>query len=51
MAKRGERKLPEPERKKAVERYWLGRRNSVKAICADHKIKRDTLRLYVQEMT
>lgn len=51
MAQRGQRKLPETERRIVAKRYHDWRRNMPKRICAEHGINRQTLRAYVREFT
>ena len=50
MASKGQRKLPEPDRRAAVARYESWLRNMPKRICADFKINRQTLRAYFHEI-
>lgn len=49
MAAKGQRKLPEAERRIIAQRYWEWQRNFPKRICTQHGINRETMRNYAHE--
>lgn len=49
MATKGQRKLPEHERRQIAARYLDWRRNMPKVICMEHGITKETLHAYVRE--